>query len=121
MLKVHLADGQTQTVDLSDEGQARQLLERLKAASFQDAIRGMSIAHWGTQFSLPRPAGDFTQVFFTAEHLPPNPDEGFRGGQRIVCMADNVTVKLMVPAEQRAARITLNRTGKQRFNPMTRD
>jgi hypothetical protein len=43
MLKIHTSDGQTTRLDLSDEEQAKEWLERLKNRNFQATIRGISV------------------------------------------------------------------------------
>jgi len=70
----------------------------------------------GVQYSLSRPA-EFERVFYVAERIEPDEDARLRGGERIICFADGVKVSMMVHACQSAARISLTKTGKQRYNP----
>lgn len=70
----------------------------------------------GVQYSLSKPI-DFDRVFYYAEHISPDVEAKIRGGERITCFADGVKVSMMVHACQSAARISLTKTGKQRYNP----
>ena len=119
MLKIHTDDGKTSRVDFEDEGQAKAWLERLKDPRFQDRITALTIAVKGVQYSLPKPAG-FDQIFLHAEPVTPDPSRKIKGGERIVCFAGDTRVTIMVHKEQRAARVSLARVGKQRFNPLAR-
>lgn len=116
MLKIHTNDGLTACVDLEDEEQAREWIERLKDPRLQSKITGVTVAHRGVQYSLPRPLG-FDHVVFQPEIILPDDQKKIKGGERVVCQAGDVRVELMVHKAQRAARVSLKRTGKQRFNP----
>jgi len=65
---------------------------------------------------LSRPT-EFERVFYVAERIEPDRDARLRGGERIICFADGVKVSMMVHACQSAVRISLTKTGKQRYNP----
>lgn len=117
MLKIHTNGGTTHRVDLDDEEQARQWLEKLQEPAFQSAITGLTLAHRGVQYSLPLPRG-FSRSHLHAELIQPDPDKKIKGGERIVCAADDIRVSIMVHRAQRAARVAVLKTGKQRYNPM---
>ena len=119
MLKIHTNDGKTARVDLEDEGQAKEWLQRLSDPAFQERITGMTVAHRGVQYSLPRPLG-FREILYLAEHVSPDPERKIKGGERVTCIAGDVRATVMVHRAQRAARVSLLRTGKQRFNPMAK-
>lgn len=72
----------------------------------------------GVQHSLSRPR-DFRRVFYHIEYVEPNAEIRLRGGEKIVCFADGVRTTMMSHAGQPAARITLLKTGNQRYNPLT--
>ena len=71
----------------------------------------------GVQYSLSRPNG-YDQVFYLAEHIEPDASIKLRGGEKITCFAGDARVALMAHAGQPAVRITLLKTGKQRYNPI---
>lgn len=70
----------------------------------------------GTQYSLSRPEGS-EAVFYLLENVKPDLDAKLRGGERLTCFSDGVKLSMMVHVCQSAARITLSKTGKQRYNP----
>jgi hypothetical protein len=119
LLKIHTIDGITSRIDLEDEGQAREWLIRLQDATFQKSISGVTIAYKGVQYSLPRPHG-FGQIFFHAEYVEPDISKKIKGGERLTCVADGVRIALMVHRAQKAVRVSLFKTGKQRFNPFSK-
>jgi hypothetical protein len=119
VLKIHTNDGKTARVDLEDEGQAKEWLQLLGDPEFQATITGMTVAHKGVQYSLPRPIG-FNEVLFLAEHVSPDSERKVKGGERVTCIAGDVRATVMVHRAQRAVRVSLLRTGKQRFNPMAK-
>jgi hypothetical protein len=116
MLKVHLCDGKTLNFDLGDVDQAKTWFRNLRDQSFQSRITALTVAHRGVQYSVPRPKG-FDSVSFFAENVPVVPESKIKGGERVVCLAGEVRAVVMVHREQRAARLSLFRLGKQRFNP----
>lgn len=120
MLRVHLADGTTLRFELSDESQAAEWIGLAGDWGFQSKIRALTIQHNGVQYSLPSPPG-FERVFMYAEQLEPNGQQRFKGGERIVCQADNVRAILMVHDAQRASRLSLSKTGIQCYNPMVEE
>lgn len=119
MLRVHLADGRTLRFDLQDEQQAARWAEYAKNATFQQAIRGLTVQHNGVQYSLPRPDG-FERVWLSAELLPPDQAQRFKGGERLICQADQSRMTLMAHDAQRAARVSLSKPGVQCYNPFDR-
>ena len=119
MLKVHLKDGQTLCFDLENAHQAADWLTKARSPAFQAQITGLTISHRGVQYSLPRPLGyGDADVFLHGEYLVPVPEKHVKGGTQIICQAGETRVKLMVHQEQRAARVTVARVGKQRYNPL---
>lgn len=118
MLRVHLTDGRTLRFDLSDERQASKWLEQIKDTTFQACVTGLTLQCNGTQLSLTRPGG-YERVWMFAEHLPAVQEQRFKGGERIICQADETRTTVMVHAEQRAARVSLFKPGTQCYNPMT--
>lgn len=117
MLSVHLSDGQTLSFDLKNDDQARLWLEKICSREFQSKIRAISIQKNKVQYSLPIPV-DFERIFVFAENLLPDKDKKFKGGERIVCQADDIRLSMMVHSSQRASRVTLSKTGIQCYNPI---
>lgn len=116
MLKIHTRDGATTKVDLEDEAQAKEWMRRLSDPRFQASITGLTVSHAGVQYSIPRPIG-FEPVSFLAELIEPNDDRRIKGGERVTLLAGDVRASVMVHKEQRAARVSLFRIGKQRYSP----
>lgn len=69
------------------------------------------------QFVMARPEG-FDQKFYHIERLEKDVVEGMHGGHRITCFVDDVRLTITTHANQPAARISLLKTGKQRYNPL---
>lgn len=131
MLKIHTCDGQTVRVDLADETQARFWLERLGKEEFQATINGVSLVERhsigkcqgcgnkygkeiGVQYSITRP-DDFRKVFFHIEYIQPNGK--VKGGEKVTVFSDEIRLVLMAHRSQPAARVTVSKTGKQKYNP----
>jgi hypothetical protein len=115
VLWVHTVDGRTESIDLGDEEYARIWMERLRDPAFRDLISGLSVSHNGVTYSLPRPH-NFRQVALTAEAVPVEGRN--KGGERLLCYADEVRLAVMVHREQQAAvRISLSKPGRRRFDP----
>ncbi len=119
MLLVHLADGRTERLDLQDPEQASRWLRCAREARFQASIRGLCIQHNGVMYALPRPDG-FDKIFLFAELLPADEDRKFKGGERLVCQADEMRVNVMVHQGQRATRVSLSKPGRECYNPLMR-
>lgn len=119
MLKVHTTDGLTARIDLENPEQAEQWLEQIKDPRFQASITGLTIALKGVQYSLIKPKG-FSQVFFLAELVPVDEEHKVKGGEKMTAFLDDVCINVMVHSAQRAVRVSVSKTGKQRFNPFTR-
>ncbi len=117
MLRVHTRDGRTASIDLSDSEQAKWLASRLGDPRFQAQITAMTITHNGASYSVARPS-DLGPVTFLAEQMDPEPDRKIKGGQRLVCLAADVRTSIFVHQQERAARVSLFRIGKQRYNPL---
>ena len=111
MLKVHLSDGETVEVDLHDDAQFKLWMMRFGSPTFQERITGLTIVQKGVQYSLPKPT-DFRDVALTAE-----PVQVGKGGEKIVCVTDNVKIHLMVHSGQRAARVAVNQRWRKVFSP----
>lgn len=122
MFNFHLKNGKTVRLDL--ENGAPELLTELSRPEFQDQITAVSVVQRhgargggdvGVQYSLPRPEGFEGRAWFTVELVAA---EGkVRGGERIVLFVGDVRVTLMAHRGQPAARITIARVGKRKFNP----
>jgi len=131
VLKIHTCDGQTLRVDLADEEQARLWLDRLAREDFQATINGVSLVERhsvgkcqecgrrssrdiGVQYSVTRP-DDFKKVFFNIEYIRPNGK--IKGGERVTVFSDDIRLVMMAHKSQPAARVTVSKIGKQKFNP----
>lgn len=90
--------------------------KRLVCAQCQYGER-KAICHKTIQFVLARPVG-FDRMFYHIEHLAEDSDEGMHGGERITCFVDDVRLTVTVHASQPSTRISLLKTGKQRYNPL---
>lgn len=117
MLRVHLIDGRTLRFDLKDECQAAKWLRSARDFKFQSTITGITVKHDGVSYSLSRPRG-CGDVFMFAEYLEENAAQKFKGGGRIICQADDTRINLMVHENQRAAHVSLSKTGQQCYNPI---
>ena len=106
----------TSRIDLSDEANAKEWLRKLKDPEFQATISGFTVTENGVQYSLPKPYG-FDRVSYLPELIEPDPTKKIKGGERVTCFAGDVRATIMVHRESRAARISLRRLGKQRFDP----
>lgn len=115
MLRVHTSDGMTNSFDLQDERQFSKWLEMLR--NRQSDIRGLTVSHKGVLYSLPVPQG-FNRISFYAECVRPDPTHKIKGGERIVCFADDIRIGMMIHREQKAVRVTLNKPGIRRFDPV---
>jgi hypothetical protein len=111
MLKVHMSDGLTADVNLDDEAQFKEWANKFADPIFQASVTGLTITQKGVQYSLPKPQG-FQEATLTAE-----PVSIGKGGERIVCLSDNMKIQLMVHSGQRAARVAIKHRWKQVFNP----
>ncbi len=118
MLRVHTRDGHTESIDLGDSEQAGRLKKRLGDPRFQAEITAMTITHLGVSHTVARP-DDLGPVTFLAEAIEPSPDHKIKGGQRVACLAGGVRMTLTVHHAQRAARVSMFRTGTQRYNPLS--
>jgi hypothetical protein len=78
---------------------------------------GYKFTYTGLQYTLARP-DTFDKVSFTAEGLERDDSVNMKGGERLVCFAGDVQLTVMAHAQQPAARVTLRRIGKQRYNPL---
>jgi hypothetical protein len=104
VLKVHTSDGLTHEVDLADESQFRNWLNRFHDPVFQERITGLTVVDRGVQYSLPRPTTGFNSTVLLAEPIALG-----RGGERLVLTADDMKVQLTVHNGQRAARVAVSR------------
>ena len=115
-MRVHTKDGLTSRFDLEDEEQASEWLKRIKDPKFQAEITGLTVSSRGVLYSLTRPQG-FRDLSFFAESVQKDMSKKIKGGERVFCFADGVRISMMVHQEQKAVRITLTKTGRQRFSP----
>jgi hypothetical protein len=111
VLKVHVRDGRTLEVDLNDGSQVHEWLARFNDPAFQATITGLTVIQRGVQYSLPKPEG-FRQATLTAE-----PVTAGKGGERVLLYADEVCVGMVVHNGQRAARVSVTKPGKRKYNP----
>lgn len=116
MLEIHTRDGRTTKVDLAKPDHAREWARRMADPRYQGTITGVTVSHLGVRYSLSRPT-DFDPVAFSAEYVDPDPSRKLKGGHRVICHAGTVRAAVMVHEQQRAVRLTLQRWGKQRYNP----
>jgi len=150
VLKIHTSDGQTTIVDLKDEASAKEFLSKLRSTEEQQRITGATATRRcsgrfycetcgrtvkakcsrcgaidtscgkSAQFSLSRPIG-FERVWYHIEHIEPDPTRHIRGGDKITCFVDDVRLDMMVHSDQPSTKVSLVRTGVQRYNPMVED
>lgn len=135
MFKVHTKNGETFKLDLSDENQAKEWIEKFKDKDFQSIITGITVVkrcggklrckcknscsqehtcNTGVQFSVSRPNG-IKDVFYQIEKI--NPSENNNGGERITCFVENMSLTMMSHNNQPASRIILSKLGKRGYNP----
>lgn len=74
----------------------------------------------GVQYSLSKPDG-YGGVFYAAEHVESEEGSKVRGGERITCFAGDSRITMMVHKGQPSVRVTLLKTGRQRYNPLIGD
>jgi len=118
VLRVHTRDGLTASIDLGNKGQAERLAKRLGDPRFQAEITAMTLTHLGVSYTLARPE-DSGPVSFLAEVIEPSADRKIKGGQRVMCLAGDMRTTVLVHHAHRAARVSMFRTGKQRFSPLS--
>lgn len=132
MIKIHTSDGQTIPIDLNDEDQAREWIDRMGSRPFQESIRGVSLVlnhavsakcmvcrhpisrSIGVQYSISRPQA-FRSVQYEIENVPE--DGAVKGGERIVVYADEARISLMAHKSQPSARVIITKPGKRRYRP----
>lgn len=132
MLRVHTADGRTVSIDLRDEEQAQEFLRDLKDSDYQEQIRALTLLQYadakckrcddtvrwkGLQHTVSRPEG-FGRVFFHVEDVQPDPENRIKGGEKIICFADEVRITTMAHRENPAVRFSLKKMGRHRYNPL---
>lgn len=72
----------------------------------------------GVQYSLSKPDGYTGPVYYAIEEVPNVPEAHVRGGERVTCFAGDARIQMMVHRGQPSVRVTLVRTGRQRYNPL---
>ncbi len=72
----------------------------------------------GVQYSLSKPDGYQGPVYWAAEEVPNVPEAHVRGGERVTCFVGDARVQMMVHRGQPSVRMTVVRTGRQRYNPL---
>lgn len=147
MFKLHTKDGLTKRLDLSDEQNEKDLSDLISDSDFQKKITGVSIVqncsghfkcpvckktteltcsvcgqpsqtiscNTGIQYSLSKPVG-FENAFYNIERIEANGK--VKGGERVTVFVGDLRITLMVHASQLAAKISLAKVGKQRYNPI---
>jgi hypothetical protein len=121
VIRVHTSDGLTTKLDLWDEAQAQDFLRRTASPAYQASITAITAYQRANgrediQASLARPQG-FSDVRFEVEGVEPDAEQRIKGGERIVCYADDVRVTIMLHKEQAALRVSVLKAGRQRYNP----
>jgi hypothetical protein len=119
MLHVHTSDGLTIAIDFADVDQTREWIEKMKNPAFVERITGISISDRGVMYSFTKPLG-FQRIGFEIEKVEADQERKIKGGERLVCYADDVRITLMVHAAQRAVRVSMVKIGKRRFDPSAR-
>ncbi len=119
MLHVHTSDGLTIAIDFDDVDQTREWIEKMKNPAFVERITGISISDRGVMYSFTKPLG-FRKIGFEIEKVEADQERKIKGGERLVCYADDVRITLMVHAAQRAVRVSMIKIGKRRFDPSAR-
>lgn len=119
MLKVNLNDGRTLRYDLTNPAEAASWADLAGNHSFQQKITALSLLLNGVSYSIPRPR-EFGDLFVFAEAVEEDTDARIKGGERLLLQAGDVQILLMAHNGQRAARVDVTRTGRQRYNPLQR-
>lgn len=115
MLKIHLQDGSTLSLDF-DGDDASGLAAELRRPEFQDSIRGVTLESTHTprrlrkQDSVSRPSS-FNRVWYEVESLKHN---GKDVGERVTVFADDVRLTVTSFRSQPATKIELMKTGNRR-------
>lgn len=121
MISLHLKDGQTIPIDLDDG--ASEYLTKLSRSDFQEQLTAVTIqlkfatknGEVATQFSVVRPKGFEEQSWFQVEKVA---EQGrVRGGERLDLFIGEIRVSLMAHGSQPAARISITKLGRRKFNP----
>lgn len=90
---------------------------RLVCLGCNHAVSAEARTATGVQYSLSRPDG-YERAAFSVEDVPNDPDARVRGGERVTCFAGDSRITMMVHRGQPSVRVTLVKTGRQRYNPM---
>lgn len=147
MFKLHTSDGLTKRLDLSDEDDQKNLSDLIHNPQFQKTITGVSVVqnclgrfkcpsckkstelvcsvcgepshsvmcNTGIQYSLSKPVG-FENAFYNVEKIEASGK--IKGGERVTVYVGDLRITLMIHASQLAAKISLAKVGKQRYNPL---
>lgn len=119
MLSIHTSDGLTISIDMNDAEQVREWIVKLRNPNFVERITGVSILDRGVMYSFSKPLG-FRKIGFEIERVEADQEKKIKGGERLVCYADDVRIVLMVHAVQKAIRVSMSKIGKRRFDPSSR-
>jgi len=119
LLLVHTSDGLTSKINLENEEQAKSWLNRLRNLEFREKISGLTVIQQnGVYLSLPRPQ-KFKNVILQAENIPRDGNGKIKGGERLICFADDVRLSVMVHRDPLATvRVHLVKFGHRRFDPL---
>jgi hypothetical protein len=117
MLRINTDSGQTLSLDLAEDADARKWEAFRRDHRFQGTIRAISVYAEGRLFALPMPRR-FRRISWEAELLV-DPRNGATA-ERVVCQADAVRLILTVRRRRNApvsARVDLERIGELRHSP----
>jgi hypothetical protein len=122
VISLHLEDGQTISFDLLNDG-AREWLEKLARPEFQAKLTAVTInmkhpskgGEGGVQYSVAKPKGFDDAQWFHVERVEPSGK--IRGGEKIDLFIGGLKITLMCHASQPAARISIAKIGRRKFNP----
>jgi hypothetical protein len=133
MFKIHTNDGITTPIDLSTSEQREYWKRMFSNSEYQAKITGITIVkrcggkskceacgdkgktcNTGVQYSLSRPS-KLQKVVYELEIV--ESDGNIKGGEKIICQAGEIRIIMMSHANQPACRVTVDKIGKQRYNP----
>ncbi len=92
--------------------------DHLVCQSCQRPVPSDSYTRTGVQYSLTKPDGYRGPVTYVPELITADEDSRVRGGEKITAFFGESRVTMMVHYGQPSARITLLKTGVQRYNPL---
>lgn len=120
MFKIHTKNGLTSEIDLKDNNVVKEWNDRFIDPAFQKTITGISFfkkcgsafkctnCKKNTQYSLSRPDG-FGNISLAYEVIEPNKESKIKGGNKIICIADDVKITFMIHGDQQAANVSITK------------